>query len=116
IQVFYYFEDDCLVRGECRIEMGSELWSVRVPQMIESYSSFRNELISLYGDPKDTDYMVWLDPDPEYINDDDMHNLYYQRLEYLSEWDTETTVMSLRLYYKDRDFKFHYEAFAKEVD
>ena len=111
IEVFFTFLDDQLVSGECRIEMGQEVWSKRVPELIESYMSFREEIIDIYGAAIDEEYMVWLDMDPEYIEDDDMHNLYYNRLEYLSEWETETSRLTLRLYYKDRDFKLVFEAF-----
>jgi len=113
--VSYFFEDDALVKGECRVEMGTEVWSKRVPLMIDSYTQFRQEIIDIYGDPKDIDYRIWIDKDPEYEEDDDMHNLYYQRLEYLTEWETETSYMSLRLLYIDRNFKFLYEAFMKDI-
>lgn len=112
-QVLYYFIDDHLVEGECRIEMGTEVWSKRVPEMIESYVTFRSELIELYGNPLEEDYRIWIDKIPEYENDDDMHNLYYNRIEYLSEWETEYSIMTLRLFYKDRDFRFLYEASSK---
>ena len=111
--VYYFFEEDKLVSGECRIEMGDAEWSRRVPEMIESYAVFRNNAIMLYGEPLEDDYRVWLDKDPDYVNDPDMHNLYYKRLEYLTEWQTERSLMSLRLFYKDRDFKFVFEAFEK---
>lgn len=111
--VYFFFEDDALVRGECRIEMGGKEWSVRVPEMIASYEAFRNDIIALYGAPLEPDHRVWLDKDPDYVDDPDMHNLYYKRLEYLTEWENERSVMSLRLYYKDRDFKFIYEAGKK---
>ena len=111
--VYYFFDDDKLIAGECRIEMGNEAWSIRVPQMIERYVGFREDIILRYGEPKEQEYKVWLNKDENYINDPDMHNLYYKRLEYLTEWETESSVMSLRLYYKDRDFKFVYEASGK---
>ena len=114
--VFYYFSDDAFCKGECRIEMGTEVWSKRVPEMIKSYVEFRNELISIYGQPLDDQYRIWLDRDPLYINDDDMHNLYYKRMEYVSLWETGTSSMSLKLYYKDRDFKFVYEVVPKESE
>jgi len=109
----YFFEDDKLVSGECRIEMGDALWSQRVPEMIESYKDFRDSLITVYGAPLEDDFRLWIDKDPDYVNDPDMHNLYYNRLMYLTEWETESSSVSLRLYYKDRDFKFVFEAFEK---
>jgi len=112
-QVYYYFTDDSLVLGEARVEMGTEVWSKRVPEMISSYDLFRKELIELYGDTLEEEYRVWLDKDPEYIEDSDMHNLYYQRLEYLSEWETDDSLMSLRLYYMNRDFKLVFQASMK---
>lgn len=114
IEVYYHFLDDSFVKGECMIEMGTEVWSKRVPDMINSYEKFREEIILTFGEPLSKDYRVWLDKDPEYENDDDMHNLYYQRLEYLTEWETENSLMTLKLYYKNRDFKFEYEAIMKD--
>ena len=114
VLVFYYFEDDKLTGGECWVEMGEDqLWSVRVPQMIETYVEFRDKTTEVYGEPQEDDYKVWLDKDPDFINDHDMQNLYYGRLEYLTVWETERSDMSLRLYYKNLDFKFVFEAYEK---
>ncbi len=110
VLVFFYFKENKLVRGECIIEMGDKEWSIRVPEMTESYAKFRDQLIGTYGAPLAEDYRVWEDKDPAYINDSDMTNLYHGRLRYLTEWKTETSEMSLELYFKDRDFKYIYLA------
>lgn len=115
--VFYFFEEDSLVSGECRVEMGDgKEWSVRVPEMIDYYSKFRDSISSAYGEPVNPDYRMWIDNDPDYIDDNDMTNLYHKRLEYLTEWENNCSIMSLRLYFINMDFKLVFEAFKAPIE
>lgn len=105
--LMYEFDDDRLIDAEIAVQMPQgKLWSESVPELIESYKRYRARLAERYGAPLDDDYEVWLDPDPDYINDSQMHNLYFGRLELLSEWETETTEIKLEMYYRDLNFNY----------
>ena len=112
MQVFYYFSEDKLISGECRVLMGDHLSNALANDMIESYSRFRDRIIELYGVPLDDDYKVWLDDkgDPA---DRDAYNIYFGHLAYLTEWDAERTEMSLVFNYDNELINYIFTAKLK---
>lgn len=99
--IYYYFEDDKLVAVDVIYKMSDKTTAKLVNDMIDSYIKTRERFIELYGPPVNEDYRLWLDPDPDFINDADILNLYYGRLMYKQEWDTERTYISLTFSYKN---------------
>ena len=113
--IAYYFVEDKLVEAVCSYprDRGDQL-SKTMGEITESYMKMRAFLTEQYGPPLEEDYRHWLTSDPEHRLDPDVYNMFYGKMVFLQEWDTERTEIILRFGYKDATLEYIYSAKQKQ--
>ena len=96
-EIYYEFFEDKLIKGEIVFIIKEQI----LADIIKDYISFRSSLIETYGEPLDNNYRIYIDNNPEYLKDSDHISIYYKRLVYITEWQTESVKMSLTLNYEN---------------
>ncbi len=96
-EISYYFtEDDKLFEAQCRYVIGERT----LDELISSYEQFRLYLSeNYYGEPLDEEYRVDIKTGTDYDTDTDNNKIYHQVMKYYTEWETETSLVSLNLDY-----------------
>ncbi len=96
-EISYFFsEQDELYEAQCRYVIGERTLN----DLIESYEEFRLYLSdNYYGEPLEEEYRVDIKTGTEYDTDTDNNKIYYQVMKYYTEWETETSLVSLNLDY-----------------
>lgn len=102
VEVYYEFEEDKLVE----ITQQFEWADVILKDQIDIYIAYRDELAAQFGEPLSSDYRVWTNYDPEFEDDSDVNQLYYQRMQYKTEYKTANSYAVLTLDYTDERVNF----------
>ncbi|MEG0832576.1 MAG: hypothetical protein RR058_00220 [Oscillospiraceae bacterium] len=108
-ELHYVFEGDKLVSGECKFIIGDKILS----EFMEEFLTLRASLTELYGEPLSDDYRDWLIENPgDYANDKDQISIFYKRLQYFAEWNTNDTRATLTLNFNNEQVNYVYFAEA----
>ena len=100
VEIYYEFDDDKVFSAECKYVIQD---GMILSDCMENYLSLREQLVELYGEPKEEDYHVWKSEEDKqtYGQDKEQIPIYYQVVSYYNSWETETCFMELSLDYTD---------------
>lgn len=109
-EIYYHFVDNKLTEAQIQYRINFTIEHVLM-DFVNHYFETRDSFIELYGQPLNPEFRVWLIPEEEIpIYEPDPYNqlMYYQRVEFLQEWVTEDSYISLTLNYRDLQENYIY--------
>ena len=112
IEVYYTFEDNRLIEAEVKFIIGERL----LTDIVESYDNMAEYLTEIYGEPINPDKLVWLEDSEDFRNDVYGTAIYFEKLEFLLEWKTDTTYARLELSYSSSKNVITYLLYAKDIN
>ncbi len=92
-EIYYSFQNNELVEGEVKFVIGDRI----LREIVEDYALVADRLKEFYGEPVNSDALVWLDDDEAYKPDPEWVSILNHRLMYRLAWETETTYVVFEL-------------------